>query len=102
MDVACPGNPPFGRNRPPLVAGAGGGEVVVASSVTMRVRSIQGTRVEGAREVRRLGRRAIAPPRRFCRGGGAGGGECCCSGRRIADINTAMACRYEPDGDFPC
>jgi hypothetical protein len=34
MDVACPGNPPFGRSRPPLVAGAGGGEVVGAQRVS--------------------------------------------------------------------
>src|SRR5258708_20580327 len=35
MDVACPGNPPFGRNRPPLVAEAGGGECWSGADATL-------------------------------------------------------------------
>src|SRR5689334_10779605 len=50
MDVACPGNPPFGRYRPPLVAGAGGGEVVAAQRVRCARLVSQGTRITCMRE----------------------------------------------------
>src|SRR3954465_7441680 len=50
MDVACPGNPPFGRSRPPLVAGAGGGEVVGAQRVSSARVVSQATRTGRARE----------------------------------------------------
>src|SRR3954468_1408102 len=50
MDVAFPGNPPFGRSRPPLVAGAGGGEVVAAQRVRCARLVSQGTRDRGVRE----------------------------------------------------
>src|SRR6185369_1889987 len=67
MDVACPGNPPFGLSRPPLVAGAGGGEVVGASKVTMRERATQNTPGEHGGEVRPCHASHVARSRRFCR-----------------------------------
>src|SRR3954471_21570572 len=50
MDVACPGNPPFGRSRPPLVAGVGGGEMERPKTGRVVV-AAKDTRIAAAREV---------------------------------------------------
>src|SRR5215203_5706486 len=102
MDVACPGNPPFGRDRPPLVAGAGGGEVVVASKVTMHVRANEGTRNAGPGEVRSSGEDAVAALRRFCRGRGADPGRPVREPEPAGGVSPVCPTACERNGPGPC